>query len=161
MAELELRLAETDEERQWLEALWQKEWGGTTMITRGRSTALADVQAVIAYSGGEPVGAVTWRMDEQDAELMSLNAFREGQGIGGALLARAEQEVKSMGTTRLYLITTNDNLHALAFYQKRGYRLVRLFPGAVDAARRMKPTIPVIGHHGIPLRDELELAKAW
>jgi len=56
-------------------------------------------------------------------------------------------------------VTTNDNLAALALYQKAGWRLSALRPGAVDATRRMqKPGIPEIGEHGIPLRDELELS---
>ncbi|MFC7441942.1 GNAT family N-acetyltransferase [Laceyella putida] len=161
MVQLEMRWAETEAERLWLEGLWQREWGGLTMITRGKSTALADLRAVIAYLDEEPVGAVTWLENEKDAELMSLNALREGLGIGSALLARAEQEVRATGKERLFLITTNDNLHALRFYQRRGYRLVRVYPGAVDAARLLKPSIPVIGYDQIPLHDELELAKEW
>ena len=57
------------------------------------------------------------------------------------------------------LTTTNDNVDALRFYQRHGFRLVELRPGAVDAARRLKPEIPATGAHGIPLRDELELER--
>ena len=59
------------------------------------------------------------------------------------------------------LTTTNDNVDALRFYQRRGFRLVALRPGAVDDARaRHKPAIPGTGAHGIPLRDELDLERA-
>jgi hypothetical protein len=58
------------------------------------------------------------------------------------------------------VITTNDNLDALRFYQRRGFRLAALHRGAVDDSRaRLKPQIPPIGDHGIKLRDELELEK--
>jgi hypothetical protein len=58
----------------------------------------------------------------------------------------------------VWLVTTNDNLVALRFYQRRGFRLSALRPGAVDEARRrLKPAIPDAGAFGIPLRDELEL----
>jgi hypothetical protein len=56
------------------------------------------------------------------------------------------------------VVTTNDNLAALQFYQRRGFRLVLLRPGAVDGSREfLKPEIPTLGAHGIALRDELEL----
>ena len=62
------------------------------------------------------------------------------------------------GARRLWLITTNDNVDALRFYQRRGFRLVRVHAGAVDRSRAaLKPGIPEAGDHGIPLRDELEL----
>ena len=61
------------------------------------------------------------------------------------------------GCHRLWLVTTNDNLPALGFYQKRGFRLVAVHPEAVEASRRLKPEIPRLGREGIPLRDELEL----
>jgi hypothetical protein len=56
-------------------------------------------------------------------------------------------------------VTTNDNLGALAFYQRLGFRLSALRPGAVDEARAtLKPEIPATGEEGLPLRDELELS---
>jgi len=58
---------------------------------------------------------------------------------------------------RLWLITTNDNLRALGFYQKRGMTLVAVYRNAMEAARRLKPQIPMIGQNGIPLKDEIEL----
>jgi hypothetical protein len=55
------------------------------------------------------------------------------------------------------LITTNDNLNALRFYQKRGLALVAVHRNALEESRRIKPEIPLIGSDGIPLRDEIEL----
>ncbi len=54
-------------------------------------------------------------------------------------------------------MTSNDNLRALRFYQRRGFRLKELRPGAVDEARRLKPQIPLGGAEGIPMREEIEL----
>jgi ribosomal protein S18 acetylase RimI-like enzyme len=57
-------------------------------------------------------------------------------------------------------VTTNDNVDALRFYQRRGFRLAALRAGAVEDARaRLKPEIPWTGADGIELRDELELEK--
>jgi GNAT superfamily N-acetyltransferase len=92
--------------------------------------------------------------------LTSLNAVAAGKGVGSALLAAVENAVRAAGACRLWLITTNDNVDALRFYQRRGFRLTRLHAGAVDEARRLKPTIPAIGEYGIPIHDEIVLEKA-
>jgi len=66
------------------------------------------------------------------------------------------------GCTRLWLVTTNDNVEALRFYQKQGFRLVALYPNALEASRRLEPDLPLVGRHGIPLRDEIELEmRLW
>jgi Acetyltransferase (GNAT) family len=83
-----------------------------------------------------------------DEERNWLDAFLEGHGVGSALLAAVTDESKRQGSQRLWLITTNDNLKALRFYQRRGMRIVAVHPGGVDEARLVKPTIPVIGKHG-------------
>ena len=59
----------------------------------------------------------------------------------------------------MWLLTTNDNLDALRLYQRHRFRLVEVRPGAVDLARRAKPSIPAVGAYGIPLRDELILER--
>ncbi len=76
------------------------------------------------------------------------------------LIEAVKQAAVSAGCRRLWLITTNDNLHALRFYQKRGFRLVAVYPNALEESRRLKPEIPLVGLDGIPLRDELELELA-
>jgi hypothetical protein len=79
------------------------------------------------------------------------------RGVGTALVAGLVELLRGRGVTILRLTTTNDNLTALRFYQRRGFRIVAVHPGAMVAARRLKPTIPELGEHGIPIRDEIEL----
>jgi GNAT superfamily N-acetyltransferase len=146
-------------DRGWLEELWLQEWGGLTMVTRGRVHCLADMSALIAWEVGARVGAATFRIEGAEAELMSLNALTEGKGVGSALLAAAEEAARAAGARRLWLITSNDNLDALRFYQRRGYRLAAVYPGAVDEARLTKPTIPLQGYYDIPIHDDIELEK--
>jgi GNAT superfamily N-acetyltransferase len=154
-----IRPATSINDHAWLADLWEREWGGTTMLTRGRVHHLHDLHALIAFRDDEPVGAATFAVEGDAAELLSLNAVLKGQGVGSALLAAAEGAARATGARRLWLITTNDNLDALGFYQRRGYRLTGLYPGAVDEARQLKPSIPTIGYNRIPLHDELELSK--
>lgn len=87
-----------------------------------------------------------------------IETFERGHGTGTALLEAVAEEARAGAAKRLWLVTTNDNLDALRFYQRRGLRLVRLRPGAVTEPRRqLEPEIPLAGNHGIPIRDELEL----
>ena len=71
----------------------------------------------------------------------------------------AELLARKIGLAKITLITTNDNLIELKFYQKRGYRIVKVIPDAVTEARKVKPMIPFIGNDDIPLHDELLLQK--
>lgn len=93
-------------------------------------------------------------------QIISLNVLTPGKGIGTALIKEVEKTAREEGCSRLTVITTNDNLKALAFYQKRGFTLKTLYPNAIEKSRKVKPEIPLIGEDGIPLRDEIELQKA-
>ena len=55
--------------------------------------------------------------------------------------------------------TTNDKLAALGFWQALGFVLVELRPGAVETAQRLKPSIPLHGYLGLPIRDEIDLGR--
>jgi ribosomal protein S18 acetylase RimI-like enzyme len=103
-------------------------------------------------------GVATWMLHDDSIEVLTLHAARQWSGAGSALLDAVASVGRSRGARTLWLVTTNDNLDALRFYQRRGLRLRALRPGAVDEARRtVKPGIPERGAYGIPIRDELEL----
>jgi ribosomal protein S18 acetylase RimI-like enzyme len=88
--------------------------------------------------------------------VITVDALVERKGIGAALLAAAQREARNHGCARMWLITTNDNLGAFAFYQKQGMRMSAVYPDAVTAARKLKPQIPLIAENGILIRDEVE-----
>jgi ribosomal protein S18 acetylase RimI-like enzyme len=107
------------------------------------------------------VAVLTYVIRGADCEILTLHSDRQRNGVGTALLAEVKRVARAAGCTRLWLITTNDNVDALRFYQRRGFRLAALRPGAVDDSRaRLKPEIPEVGAHGIALRDELEPEQA-
>jgi GNAT superfamily N-acetyltransferase len=109
---------------------------------------------------GQLLGVLTYVVDPGQCEVLTLHAGQQWRGVGTALLQLVEQVATEQGCRRLWLITTNDNVDALRFYQRRGFRLAALHRGAVDDCRaRLKPEIPTVGDYGIPLRDELELDK--
>jgi GNAT superfamily N-acetyltransferase len=105
-------------------------------------------------------GVLTFVIGERDCEILTLHCAERLRGTGTALIEAVEKLAADAGCARLWLITTNDNVDALRFYQRRGFRLAALHRGAVDESRaRLKPEIPPVGEHGIELRDELELEK--
>lgn len=98
--------------------------------------------------------------DWRQCEILTLHAGEQWHGAGTALIEAAGQLARRQGCSRLWIITTNDNVDALRFYQRRGFCLVRVHRDAVDRSRAsLKPEIPTVGAYGIPLRDEIELEK--
>jgi N-acetylglutamate synthase-like GNAT family acetyltransferase len=100
---------------------------------------------------------LTYVIEDNALEVVTIDSTVQQSGAGSALLAATVQTARAAGVTRLWLVTTNGNLDALRFYQRRGLRLVGLAPDAVAASRVLKPSIPEIGAYGIPIRDELTL----
>ena len=144
------------DERAWIERQLAESWGSTIVVSRGRTHDASSLSALVAVQGDELVGLATFAMEDTECELVTLDALRQRSGIGSALLARVAEQVAQNGCRRLWLITTNDNIDAIRFYQRRRMRLVAVHRGAVDDARGAKPAIPLIGEYGIPIHDELE-----
>lgn len=137
------------------EALLEEGLGGRLQARRGELIDVLDRPGLVAEAGGTLAGLLTYDPQRAECELVAIVAAVRGQGIGSALVAALRDRVPDRP---IWVVTTNDNLDALRFYQRRGFRLRALRAGAVDEARRrIKPAIPEIGAHGIPLRDELEL----
>ncbi len=126
-------------------------------MSRGRVHNAAGLPALVAEADGERVGLATFEVRDQECELVTMDAFRQGEGVGTTLLEAVLSEAVRRQCRRLWLITTNDNLRALRFYQRRGLRLAAVHAGAIEEARRIKPSISLVCQHGIPIRDELEL----
>ena len=147
-------------QRQALEPLLRENWGGPLIASRGR---LLDARQLPGLWVGEEdrlVGYLLYHPEGDQWEVALLEALEQGRGVGSSLLGAVEELARRCGCKRLWLVTTNDNIHALAFYQRRGFVLAALHRDAVTEARRvLKPTIPLVGEGGIPLRDELELEK--
>lgn len=137
-------------------ALVEKLWGSRNVVTRGRIYDAATLPGFLALEKGEVVGLLTFRVAEGECEVVTLDALISGRGIGSLLLKEAEKEARARGCRRLWLITTNNNIDAIVFYQKRGFRMVAIHQDAVTEARKLKPQIPLIGENSIPIRDEVE-----
>jgi len=147
-------------DRAWVTDFFIEHWGATTMVVHSVAYEPHTLPGFVAITEGRRVGLVTYRMGDDGCEIVSLDSTLPGRGVGTALVAAVVEEARQGGRARVWLVTTNDNLNALRFYQKRGFVLVAVHRDAVAAARALKPEILVIGDDGIPIRDELELELA-
>ncbi|SIT03990.1 GNAT family N-acetyltransferase [Alicyclobacillus vulcanalis] len=148
-------------DKRWLAELWARAWGGDVMVSRGQIHRLQDAEAFLAIGDGAYLGAATFILEDEACELLSLNSLTEGMGVGTRLLQAVEHAAEQAGARYVTLITSNDNLKAMRFYLRRGYRFHAVHVGAIDEARKQKPSIPLVGLECIPLHDEIELRKVW
>jgi GNAT superfamily N-acetyltransferase len=144
-------------DRDWVERLIRERWGDEIVVGRGGIWKPAELPGFAAFEGNRCVGLVTYELDGEACEIVTIDALDEGKGIGTALLEAIVSVARQARCLRVQLLTTNNNLRALAFYQKRGFRLVDLVPGAIDEERKRKPSIPDVDSAGLPIRDELHL----
>ena len=146
-----------DADRGWVESLIVDRWGDSVVVGRGGVWKPAELPGFAAFDDGQCAGLVTYEIDGEACEIVTIDALEEGKGLGTALLEAVVGIARETGCTRVQLLTTNNNLRALAFYQKRGFRLVGLVPGAIDEERKRKPSIAEFDSAGLPIRDELHL----
>lgn len=150
--------AVTNADRPQLAGVITDNWGSTRMATRGRLVDISTVDGFIAKDASDWLGYAGYEIHGDAMEVVSLQALTMGQGVASALLAACVSVARGRGLRRVWLITTNDNIDALRFYQRRGFVLVAVHRDAITAAREsLKPEIGLVGDHDIPIRDEIEL----
>ena len=145
------------EDHDWIVEMLRQHWRTTTVVARGRTFQGDELPGFVALVNDERVGLVTHSIEEGECEIVTLNSFRRGLGIGTALVTAVREAIEAKGIKRLWAVTTNDNTGALAFYQKIGFSITAVYPGAFDSARKLKRELPGVGYDGIPLNDEIEL----
>jgi ribosomal protein S18 acetylase RimI-like enzyme len=143
---------------EWIAPFMVEHWGESFVVAHGMIFHPAELPGFVALDADDrPIGLVTYRIAGSSCEIVTLNSLHESRGIGTGLANAVRDAAARTGCDRLWLITTNDNLRALGFYQKRGYRLVAVHRDALRRSRELKPSIPLVSPDGIPLRDEIEL----
>ncbi len=152
-------LAATDRQ-DWLEDFVIDRWSAPTVVGHGQVYRVAELPGFVALENNAPLGVITFTIEDDACEVVTIDSLREGGGIGTALLRAVLDEAREAGCKRVWLITTNDNLPMLRFAQKRGFMLVAVHPNALEKSRALKPEIPLLGIDRIPIRDELELERA-
>lgn len=146
----------TESDRSWILRI-VRGWGADFVITRGRKVYPAEIDAFLAVDEqSRRIGLATYETIDDQCEVVTLDALEKFHGVGTALVEAVKNDALRRGCRRLWLITTNDNLDAIRFYQRRGFTIGAIHVNSLQLSRRLKPSIPNIGQHGIPLRDEIE-----
>ena len=101
-----------------------------------------DALALPALIAGDHEGLAIFDVAGQRAELLLLHALDPHCGIGTALVDALVGRLAPLGVHELWLTTTNDNLDALRFYQRRGFRLVEVRPNAMAEDVATSPPSP-------------------
>ena len=134
-------------------------WSSPFIVTHGVKHDASSLPGFAAEINGEITGLITFRIENNQLEIISLNSLKENRGIGTKLLNAVESFALENNIKRIHLITTNDNNHAIYFYRKRGYKIFAVRENAVEYSRKLKPEIPEFGIDNIPIKDEIELEK--
>jgi ribosomal protein S18 acetylase RimI-like enzyme len=149
----------TESDRAWAVQVEAESWSTPVVARLGELVDPTRLPGFIAILDGQRAGLASYAVRGDECELVTIRSLREGRGVGRALLDAVRDAAVEAGCTRLWLITTNDNLRALELYQRWGMEIVAFHRHAVTEARRhLKPSIPERGAHGIPIAHELELA---
>lgn len=146
----------SDSDREWINE-WLSGGGATFIISRERKLFPADLPGFVAEDAdGERLGLLTYEIVDDQCEIVTIDAFQQWRGIGSILLEKAIAVSRRENCRRLWLITTNDNVDAIRFYQRRGFTIAAIHVNQIARSRELKPTIPTIGMYRIPIRDEVE-----
>ncbi|MBN8597627.1 MAG: GNAT family N-acetyltransferase [Planctomycetes bacterium] len=148
----------TESERAWQREILTEHFSSPTISSRRKWIDTMVLPGLVAWRGGQRVGILMHAPMARGAEceLVAFAASETQSGVGTPLLAAFVEAGRRAGCSRLVLTTTNDNLDAMRLYQRRGWRMVKVYPGAMDDARREMPEMPLIGSYGIAMRDDVE-----
>ena len=155
MSGFRIRPVDSDD-ADWIAQFVTERWGAEFVAAHYEVYHCRDLPGFVAIDGKDKVGLLTYKIVAGDCEVVSVDSMRPCVGIGTGLIDAVKGAAAESGCRRLWLVTTNDNMNALRFYQKRGFVLVKINRNAIQFARNLKP-VPLIGAEGIPLRDEIEL----
>ncbi|WP_138494450.1 GNAT family N-acetyltransferase [Paenibacillus pinistramenti] len=140
-------------------AFFKQKWGSSLMASKGRVHHLEQLPGLAVVSEEQITGLLTYQIAGGECEIVTVNSTVRGQGTAALMLDELQHIAAAKGCTRMWCIVTNDNIHAIRFFQKNGMTLCSFYRNALEDNRRLKPQIPMTGQDGIPIEHELELEK--
>jgi GNAT superfamily N-acetyltransferase len=147
-----------EKDKEWIRNFLKHEWGSERIVSQNKIYYPAEFPGFLAVKDKKYLGLIIYEVKNKNCQILVIEAIAKYKGIGTALIARIKKEAKRLKCKKLWLNTTNDNVDALRFYQRRGFLIKAIYPNAVTYERKkLKPEIPLMGDYGIPIRDEIEL----
>lgn len=158
--EVSMRISElTDDDRIWVKERTELLFGGDFVVSRDEVHDPHKLPGFIAAEGSERVGLATYHINGDACEVVSIDSLCQFMGVGTLLLEKVERVARMHGCSKMWCITTNDNLDAQRFFQRRGFTISNVRLGGMTKIRLLKPNVPKTGYYDIPVRDEIEMEK--
>ncbi len=146
----------SDDDRIWVKERTELLFGGDFVVSRDEVHDPHKLPGFIATIGGERVGLATYCIYRGECELVTIDSLCQFMGVGTLLLEKVAEVARQAGCRKIWTITTNDNLDAQRFFQRRGFVLTNVRIGGMAKIRLLKPSVPRIGYYDLPIRDEFE-----
>lgn len=147
----------SSKDRSWINSLLTEHWGSSRIVTRGMIYDAENLPGFVGIIESKPVGLITFHIDNQECEIVTLDSLLVRIGIGSTLITATRQHAINLGCWRLWLITTNDNVNAIRFYKAYGFKIAAVHRNAIELSRSLKPEISMIGFNGVPILHEIEM----
>jgi len=144
-------------DKDWVRKFISRHWDSEKIVSRGKIYYPHKLLGFIAFKDKKYLGLITYNVKKDSCEIISLNSVKKKKGIGMSLVKKVKAVAKKAGCRKLWLVTTNDNIDALLFWQRIGFNFQTVYPNAIAISRKLKPEIPHVGNYGIPIRDEIKL----
>jgi N-acetylglutamate synthase-like GNAT family acetyltransferase len=145
-----------DTDKEWMKKIATESFGSEIAVA-SKTFNVLNLPGFVCEIDGKRGGFLTYHIAKRKLEIVSINSVIESKGVGSALIEKAKELAAGEKLKSVWLLTTNDNIKALKFYQKRGFRIIKVHRNAWDKVRKIKPYVPMVGDYGIPLKDALEL----
>ena len=149
----------TSTDREWVRKICLQEWMDEIVVVHDQVFHPDQLDGFKAIINGQPVGLICYQFNAKDCEIILLNSFNPGLGVGSALIQAVEEAAMNKSLETCFLVTTNDNQNAIRFYQNAGYIVKEVRQDAVTRARLIKPSIPLTNEDGVPITDEILMEK--
>ncbi len=143
-------------DKKWIDKFIKAHWGSKQVVVHKTIYIPSELNGFIAEITKEKIGLITYQIKNKICEIVSLNSIKENKGVGTKLVELVIKQAKDLSCKKIWLVTTNDNIKAIYFYQKLGFQLVKVLLNAVAESRKIKPEIPEIANNGLLIKDEIE-----
>ncbi|MCE5236227.1 MAG: GNAT family N-acetyltransferase [Clostridiaceae bacterium] len=140
-------------------AILKEEWACPPSVSRGKAIDTTGLPGFVSLEDNRINGIITYNIENSACEIVTLNSFEENRGVGTALINAVCSAAKAEKCTKIWLITTNDDIDAIRFCQRKGFAWIATRIDAIEVSRKLKPSIPLIGRYGIPIKHELEFER--
>ena len=144
------------DDRTLVDSFISENWGSLVLVTKSKIHNSVELPGFIYKEDEKIIGLITYKIKNDDCEIVTLNSKLENKGLGTSLLNKVIDFSRKNSCKRIWLITTNDNTKVIRFYQKKGFEWNGFYKNAIKESRRLKPEIPEFGYDGIPIKHEIE-----